>query len=77
MSLQSAGVTNLITLLPTFRAMAEADLLLLVHGESTVQGIDPFEREATFLPSLGLLLDAVPSLRGRGAHPGLGDGRRR
>lgn len=56
-------MTNLITLLPTFRAMAEANLLLLVHGESTVQGVDPFEREAAFLPSLGLLLDAVPSLR--------------
>jgi len=59
----SAGVTNVLALLPTFHAMAEAGLLLLVHGESTDPAVDIFDREAAFLPTLAAVIEAAPNLR--------------
>jgi dihydroorotase len=35
--------------LPALRAMAEAGLLLLVHGEVTDAEVDMFDREAVFI----------------------------
>jgi dihydroorotase len=60
---QHAGVTNVLALVPTFRAMADHDFLLLVHGESTDPTVDIFEREAAFLPTLASVIEAVPTLR--------------
>jgi dihydroorotase len=56
-------VTDILALVPTLRAMAAAGLLLLIHGESTDQSVDIFERELAFLPTLAKLLEAVPTLR--------------
>ncbi len=44
-----AGVTGLDPLAPTFEAMAEHGVPLLVHGESTDPGDDVFDREARFI----------------------------
>lgn len=59
----AAGVTDIMALLPVYRAMAEADLLLLVHGESTDPAVDIFERESAFLPVIRSILSQVPKLR--------------
>lgn len=36
-------------MLPTIKAIAEADLLLLVHGEVTDPNVDMFDREKEFI----------------------------
>ena len=59
----NAGVTDIMALLPVFRSMAELDLLLLIHGESTDQAVDIFDREGAFLPVVGSILSQVPKLR--------------
>ena len=49
---------------PTFAAMAECGLLLLIHGEVTDPTVDIFDREAAFLTQfLPTLLAAHPTLR--------------
>ena len=54
----------LLRLRPTFAAMAECGLLLLVHGEVTDPTVDIFHREAAFLTRfLPLLLSSHPDLR--------------
>jgi len=60
----SAGVTSYEKILPALRKMEEVGLLLLVHGESTDQTIDIFEREQAFYS--GIMPDIVakcPGLR--------------
>lgn len=59
----NAGVTDIMALLPVFRTMAENDLLLLVHGESTDPAVDIFDRESAFLPVIQSILSQVPKLR--------------
>ncbi|EFN53128.1 hypothetical protein CHLNCDRAFT_137490 [Chlorella variabilis] len=59
-----SGVTDFRKCLPTLRAMAEAGLLLLVHGEVTDPEVDFFDREKVFIETkLKPLLDEVPELR--------------
>ena len=49
---------------PTFAAMAECGLLLLIHGEVTESAVDIFKREAQFLTQfLPSLMAAHPTLR--------------
>ncbi|KAF6257727.1 dihydroorotase [Scenedesmus sp. NREL 46B-D3] len=59
-----SGVTDMQRCLPALRAMAEAGLLLLVHGEVTDAEVDMFDREAVFIQTkLKPLLDQVPALK--------------
>jgi dihydroorotase len=59
-----AGVTDVLALTPVFRAMAEAKMVLCVHGEVTDPAVDVFDREAVFIERvLRPLLDRVPDLR--------------
>ena len=43
-----SGVTDVLALMPTLRAMEEHGLLLLVHGEVTDPDIDFFDREKVY-----------------------------
>lgn len=45
----SSGVAALDALYPVFEAMAEAGMLLLIHGEVTDHEIDIFDREKVFI----------------------------
>jgi dihydroorotase len=59
-----SGVTDPDRVVPVLEAMAELDLPLLVHGESTAAGVDVFDREAVFIEEvLEPLLQRVPGLR--------------
>eukprot|EP00887_Chlorella_sp_A99_P001135 scaffold14.g1135.t1 len=59
-----SGVTDVAKCLPALRAMAEAGLLLLVHGEVTDPAVDFFDREKEFIQRvLRPLLDKAPELR--------------
>ncbi|MEX0900421.1 MAG: dihydroorotase [Gammaproteobacteria bacterium] len=59
-----AGVTDLDKAMPALEAMAECGLPLLVHGEVTDPGIDPFDREAVFLERvLAPLVARLPTLK--------------
>lgn len=44
-----AGVTDLKKVLPVLKTMADAGVLLLVHGEVTDNHVDMFDREAVFI----------------------------
>lgn len=58
------GVTDVEALYPTFEAMAEHGLLLLVHGEVTHNHIDIFDREAQFIESkMAKLVADMPQLK--------------
>ncbi len=58
------GVTDVTALTPTFEAMAEAGLLLLVHGEVTHSDIDIFDREKVFIDQqLSKLVETLPNLK--------------
>ncbi|MBP7548075.1 MAG: dihydroorotase [Corallincola sp.] len=58
------GVTDLANLYPTFEAMAEVGLLLLVHGEVTDAEIDIFDRERVFIDRhLQPLVERFPHLK--------------
>lgn len=58
-----AGGTNLLDFEPTLAAMAEHQIPLLVHAESTDPAIDIFAREAAFLEQqVGPLLAHMPEL---------------
>ncbi len=57
------GVTNLQKLAPTLEAMADAGLLLLVHGEVNDPSVDIFDREAVFIDKVLIpILEAHPKL---------------
>eukprot|EP00271_Cylindrocystis_brebissonii_P017357 TRINITY_DN4497_c0_g1_i2.p1 TRINITY_DN4497_c0_g1~~TRINITY_DN4497_c0_g1_i2.p1 ORF type:complete len:362 (-),score=55.26 TRINITY_DN4497_c0_g1_i2:27-1112(-) len=61
-----AGVTDLFgpNCLAALKAMVEAGLPLLVHGEVTDPSVDMFDREAVFLERvLQPLMDRLPELR--------------
>ncbi len=58
------GVTALENLYPTFEAMAECGLLLLVHGEVTEGDVDIFDREREFIDrKLRQLIGRFPGLK--------------
>lgn len=59
-----SGVTDLAKVLPALEAMAEAGVLLLVHGEVTDAHVDMFDREAVFISTkLIPLADKLPTLK--------------
>lgn len=59
-----AGGTNLLDFRDTLEIMAENEIPLLVHAESTDPAIDIFDREAAFLDEqVGPLLEQMPQLR--------------
>ncbi len=59
-----AGVTDLGKCEQALRAMAEAGLPLLVHGEVTDSSVDIFDRERVFIEQvLAPLLERIPGLR--------------
>ena len=59
-----AGVTDLERIQPVLEAMAEAGMLLLVHGEVTDSKVDIFDREAVFIERhLQPLVRRLPGLR--------------
>jgi dihydroorotase len=71
----AAGVTDPFALIGVFERMAEAGMLLLVHGEVTDPEVDIFDREAVFLervlepvrrrvPNLTIVLEHVSSAVG-------------
>lgn len=47
-----SGVTSIDAVLPTLKVMAEAGLLLLVHGEVTDPTVDMFDREKEFISTV-------------------------
>lgn len=58
------GVTDYEKIVPTLEAMQEHGILLLVHGESTDQSVDVFEREQSFYAkTMPQLLAHVPRLK--------------
>lgn len=60
----AAGVAHLEALHPTFAAMEEADLPLLVHGEVTDPEVDIFDREKVFIDRhLAPIVQRFPGLR--------------
>mmetsp|Transcript_14172 Transcript_14172/g.26553 ORF Transcript_14172/g.26553 Transcript_14172/m.26553 type:complete len:352 (-) Transcript_14172:73-1128(-) len=58
------GVTDYDKIIPALRKMEEVGLLLLVHGESTDQSVDVFEREQSFYDRvMPGILEKCPNLR--------------
>ncbi len=58
-----AGVTDLKHLTPVFEAMQKHRLVLQIHGESTAENIDVFDREKVFIEqSLIKIRDQFPEL---------------
>jgi dihydroorotase len=58
------GVTDYEKIMPALHKLEELDMLLLVHGESTDQAVDVFEREQSFYGTvMPMLLDRNPKLR--------------
>merc|ERR1711988_323215 len=58
------GVTDYEKVVPALRRMEELDMLLLVHGESTDQTVDVFEREQSFYDkTMPTILDKCPNLK--------------
>lgn len=58
------GVTDYEKIMPALSKMEEVGLLLLVHGESTDQSVDVFEREQSFYSTtMPMILDRYPKLR--------------
>ncbi|TDO96950.1 dihydroorotase [Marinomonas balearica] len=59
-----AGVNSLDSLFPVFEALADNDMLLLIHGEVTEKHIDIFDREKEFIDRhLTRIVEKVPSLK--------------
>ncbi len=59
-----SGVTSLDKAYATLEAMQQADLPLLVHGESTDPAVDLFDREKAFIDtSMQQILSRFPRLR--------------
>lgn len=59
------GVTDYERIMPALKKMEELGILLLVHGESTDQSVDIFDREADFYEKV------MPMNLGRGVTPWL------
>lgn len=60
----AAAVSRIDSLQPVFEALAEQDMLLLVHGEITESHIDIFDREKAFIDQhLTRIVERNPSLR--------------
>jgi dihydroorotase len=58
------GVTDIERLWPALEAMAEAGLVLQVHGEVTDAAVDVFDREQAFIDRvLGRVVERVPDLK--------------
>ncbi|MGF1832471.1 dihydroorotase [Photobacterium sanguinicancri] len=59
-----SGVTSVEKLLPTFKAMQEVGMPLLIHGEVTTHDVDIFDREKAFLDNvLGPIVEMQPELK--------------
>ncbi len=59
-----AAVNAIESLYPTFEAMAENNMLLLIHGEVTDKHVDIFDREKEFIDQyLEKIVDTFPSLK--------------
>jgi dihydroorotase len=59
-----SGVTDINKVLPALKAMADAGVLLLVHGEVTDAHVDMFDREAVFIrEKLIPLVEKIPDLK--------------
>ena len=59
-----SGVTDIARLTPVLARMAEAGMVLEVHGEVTDPAVDIFDREARFIEStLAPLIERIPKLR--------------
>eukprot|EP01061_Rhynchopus_euleeides_P001740 TRINITY_DN1126_c0_g1_i1.p1 TRINITY_DN1126_c0_g1~~TRINITY_DN1126_c0_g1_i1.p1 ORF type:complete len:376 (+),score=162.19 TRINITY_DN1126_c0_g1_i1:88-1128(+) len=60
-----AGITNYDSCIPALKKMAELGMILCIHGESTNQSIDVFDREATFYNEIlgQKILGQVPNLK--------------
>eukprot|EP00933_Yihiella_yeosuensis_P012283 TRINITY_DN12063_c0_g2_i1.p1 TRINITY_DN12063_c0_g2~~TRINITY_DN12063_c0_g2_i1.p1 ORF type:complete len:351 (+),score=36.22 TRINITY_DN12063_c0_g2_i1:97-1149(+) len=59
-----AGVTDYERIMPALAKMEELGILLLVHGESTDQSLDIFEREKSFYETImPMILEKRPKLR--------------
>lgn len=60
----ASGVRDIDKIIPVFEAMAEAGLVLELHGEVTDSAIDIFDREAVFIErTLVPLVARLPGLR--------------
>ena len=58
------GVSDIKSIEPTIKRMAEIGMPLLVHGEVTDPTVDIFDREAVFIDTiLKPLLDRIPNLK--------------
>mmetsp|Transcript_20541 Transcript_20541/g.44891 ORF Transcript_20541/g.44891 Transcript_20541/m.44891 type:complete len:350 (+) Transcript_20541:86-1135(+) len=58
------GVTDYERVAPALAAMEEVGMLLLIHGESTDQAVDVFEREQSFYTTvMPMLVSRFPRLR--------------
>eukprot|EP00929_Paragymnodinium_shiwhaense_P041785 TRINITY_DN21700_c0_g1_i1.p1 TRINITY_DN21700_c0_g1~~TRINITY_DN21700_c0_g1_i1.p1 ORF type:complete len:362 (-),score=92.32 TRINITY_DN21700_c0_g1_i1:181-1266(-) len=58
------GVTDYTKIVPALKKMEEVGMLLLVHGESTDQSVDVFEREQSFYDStMPMLISQCPNLK--------------
>jgi len=58
------GVTDYEKVMPALAKMAETGILLLIHGESTDQTVDIFEREQSFYgTTMPMILERNPNLR--------------
>ncbi|PID60629.1 MAG: dihydroorotase [Gammaproteobacteria bacterium] len=59
-----SGVTDIDKVMPVFEAMAEAGVILCIHGEVTHHDVDIFDREQVFIERvLHPLRERVPGLR--------------
>jgi len=59
-----AGVTSVSNLYPVFECMQQVDLPLLIHGETTDNTVDIFDREKVFIEqALAPLVKNFPRLR--------------
>eukprot|EP01026_Neomeris_dumetosa_P060464 TRINITY_DN5701_c0_g2_i1.p2 TRINITY_DN5701_c0_g2~~TRINITY_DN5701_c0_g2_i1.p2 ORF type:complete len:339 (-),score=50.81 TRINITY_DN5701_c0_g2_i1:78-1094(-) len=59
-----SGVTDIQKIYPTLQYMADINMPLLIHGETTDSDVDVFDREKEFLQrTLGPLLEKIPQLK--------------
>lgn len=59
-----SGVSSLESLYPVFEALADNDMLLLIHGEVTQKHIDIFDREKEFIDQhMMKIVERIPNLK--------------
>ncbi|KZN12717.1 dihydroorotase [Marinomonas sp. TW1] len=59
-----SGVTSVESRYPVFEALAENDMLLLIHGEVTHNHVDIFDREKEFIDQhMTKIVESVPNLK--------------